>query len=214
MLAERKGDFNQNANNLGRWWTPHPPETTSKDSAQSWKLVKRNREVTSGCESWTVNKAECWIIDALKLWCWRRLLRVPWTARRSKLSVLRKTILNIHCKDWRWSWSSNTLATRCKELTHCKRPSYWERLRAGEEGTTENEMVWWHYRFNRHGLGQNTGDGGEQGSLARCSPWGHRELDMIWQLNSNRLNASLRWEVRAITILYCMQVYQLLMIFL
>ena len=46
--------------------------------------------VTYGCESWTIKKAECWRIDALELWCWRRLLRVPWTARRSKQSILKE----------------------------------------------------------------------------------------------------------------------------
>ena len=44
--------------------------------------------VMYGCESWTVKKAECWGIDAFELWCWRRLLRVPWTARRSNQSIL------------------------------------------------------------------------------------------------------------------------------
>ena len=79
-----------------------------------------------GCESWTVKKAERWRIDAFELWCWRRLLRVPWTVRRS--------VLGVHWKDWCWSWNSNTLATWCKELTHLKRPWCWERLKAGEEG--------------------------------------------------------------------------------
>ena len=46
--------------------------------------------VTYGCESWTVKKAECWKIDAFELWCWRRLLRVPWTARRFNQSILKK----------------------------------------------------------------------------------------------------------------------------
>ena len=55
--------------------------------------------VTYGCESWTIRKAEHQRIDALQLWCWRRLLRVPWTARRSNQSILRKSILNIHWKD-------------------------------------------------------------------------------------------------------------------
>ena len=45
--------------------------------------------VMYGCESWTVNKVECWGIDAFELWCWRRLLRVPWTARRSNQSILK-----------------------------------------------------------------------------------------------------------------------------
>ena len=46
--------------------------------------------VMYGCESWTIKKAECWIIDAFDLWCWRRLLRVPWTARRSNQSILKE----------------------------------------------------------------------------------------------------------------------------
>ena len=56
------------------------------------------------------------------MWCWRRLSRVPWTARRSNQSILKEITLNIHWKDWCWSWNSNTLATWCEELTHCKNP--------------------------------------------------------------------------------------------
>ena len=90
--------------------------------------------VMYGCESWTIKKAEHWRIDAFKLWCWRRLLRVPWTARRSNWSILRKSVLNIHWKDQCWSWNSSTLATWCEELTHLKRPWCRERLKEGEEG--------------------------------------------------------------------------------
>ena len=82
------------------------------------------------CESWTIKKAERWRTDALELWCWR-LLRVPWTARRSNQSILRE---NIHWKDWCWRWNCNTLATWCQELTHLKRPWCWEGLRVGEGG--------------------------------------------------------------------------------
>ena len=46
--------------------------------------------VIYGCESWTIKKAECWRIDAFELWCWRRFLRVPWTARRSNQSILKE----------------------------------------------------------------------------------------------------------------------------
>ena len=66
-----------------------------------------------GCESWVINKAECWRIDAFELWCWRRLLRVPWMARRSNQSILKKANLEYYWKDWCWSWSSDTLATWC-----------------------------------------------------------------------------------------------------
>ena len=81
--------------------------------------------VMYGCESWTIKKADRWRIDAFDLWCWRRLLRVLWTARKS--------VLNIHWKEWCWSWNSNTLATWCEELTHWKRPWCWERLKTGGE---------------------------------------------------------------------------------
>ena len=55
--------------------------------------------VMYGCESWTIKKAECQRIDAFGLWCWRRLLRVPWTARRSNQSILRRSVLGVHWKD-------------------------------------------------------------------------------------------------------------------
>ena len=78
--------------------------------------------VTNGCESWTIKKAEHGRIDVFELWCWRRLLRVPWTARRSNQSILRESVLGAHWKAWCWSWNVNTLATWCEELTHWKRP--------------------------------------------------------------------------------------------
>ena len=89
--------------------------------------------VSYGCENWTIKKTESWRIDAFELWCWRRLLRIPWTARRSIQSTLKKSVLNILWKDWCWNWNFNTLATLCQELTHWKRPWSWERLKAGGE---------------------------------------------------------------------------------
>ena len=55
--------------------------------------------VLYGCESWTVKKAECRKIDSFELWCWRRLLRVPWTARRSNQSILKEISPGVHWKD-------------------------------------------------------------------------------------------------------------------
>ena len=98
--------------------------------------------VMYGCESWTRKKAECQRIDAFKLCCWRRHLRVPWTSRRSNQSILRKSTLNIHWKDECWNWNSNTSATWCKELTQWKRPWCWERLRAGGEGRDRGWNGW------------------------------------------------------------------------
>ena len=82
----------------------------------------------------TVKKAERPRIDAFELWCWRRLLRVPLSARRSNQSILKELTLNIHWKDWYWSWSSNTFTNWCEESTYLKRPWCLERLRAGTKG--------------------------------------------------------------------------------
>ena len=98
--------------------------------------------VMYGCESWTVKKAERSRIDAFELWCWRRLLRVLWTARRSNQSIQRKWTLNIHWKDWCWGWSFNTLAIWCEKPTHWKRPWCWERLKAGGEGDNRGRDGW------------------------------------------------------------------------
>ena len=95
-----------------------------------------------GCEGWTIKKAECWRTDAFELWCWRRLLRVPWTARRSNQFILKEISPGLLWKDWCWSWNSNTLATWCKELTHLRRPRCWERLRAGGEGDDRGWDGW------------------------------------------------------------------------
>ena len=98
-----------------------------------------------GCESWTIKKAERWRIDAFELWCWRRLLRVPWTTRRSNQSILSEISPEYHWKDWCWSWNFNTWVIWCKELTHWKRPWCWERLKAGGEGVDrglDGGMAW------------------------------------------------------------------------
>ena len=77
--------------------------------------------VMYGCESWTVKKAECQRIDAFELWCWRRLLRVPWTARRTNQSILKEISPGISLEGMMINWNYSTLATSCEELTHWKR---------------------------------------------------------------------------------------------
>ena len=98
--------------------------------------------VMYGCESWTIKKAECQRTDAFELRCWRGLLRVPWTARKSNQSIIKEISLSVHWRDWCWSWNSNILATWCEDLTHLKRPWCWERLRAGGEGDNRGWDGW------------------------------------------------------------------------
>ena len=100
--------------------------------------------VMYGCESWTVKKAECRRIDALELWCWRRLLRVPWTARRSNQSILKEISPGI-------SLEGMMLKLKFQYFGHLmRRVDSSEKTDAGrdwgqkEKGTTEDEMAGWH----------------------------------------------------------------------
>ena len=89
-------------------------------------------------------------IDVFELWCWRTLLRFPWTARRSKQEILKEINPEYSWKDWCWSWSYNTLATWCEELTHWKRPWCWERLKAEGEGNDRRQDGWMASRLSGH----------------------------------------------------------------
>ena len=109
--------------------------------------------VLYGCGSWTIRKAEHRRIDAFELWCWRKLLRVPWTARRSNLSILKEINPGCSLEGLMLKLRLHTLATWCEELTHLKRPWCWERLKAGGEGTTEDEMAGWHHRLDGNEFG-------------------------------------------------------------
>ena len=93
------------------------------------------RQMVTLSQSWTIKKTESWRIENFVLWCWRRLLRVPWSAKRSNQSILKKLTLNIDWKNWCWSQISNIfLAMWCKEMTHWKRLWCWERSKAKGKG--------------------------------------------------------------------------------
>ena len=134
--------------------------------------------VMYGCESWTIKKAECRRIDTFELWCYWRLLRVLWTARRCNQSILKEISPGCHWRDWCWSWNSNTLATWCKELTHWKRPWCWERLRVGGEGDDRGWDGWMASLTQWTWVWVDSGVGDGQGGLACCGSWGRKESDM------------------------------------
>ena len=94
--------------------------------------------VMYGCERFTIKKAECRRIDAFELWCWRRLLRLPWTTRRSNQSILKEISPEYSLEDWCWSWNS----TWWEGLTHLQRPWCWERLKVGGEGEDRGWDGW------------------------------------------------------------------------
>ena len=109
--------------------------------------------VIYGCESWTIKKAECGRIDAFELWCWRRLFRVPWTARRSNQSILKEI-----CPEY--SFEGLMLKLRLQYFGHLmqRKDLDTEKDRGQEEkGTAEDEMVGWHHRLDGHEFKQASG---------------------------------------------------------
>ena len=139
--------------------------------------------VMYGCESWTIKKAEGRRIDAFELWCWRRLLRVPWTARRSNQSILR---------DQSWVFFGRNDAKAEIPILWTPHVKSWligKDSDAGrdwgqeEKGTTEDEMAGWHHRLDGRKFEWTPGVGDGQGGLACCDSWGCKELDTTEQLN-------------------------------
>ena len=142
--------------------------------------------VMYGCKSWTTKKPECQSIDAFEPWCWRKLLRVPWTARRSNKSTL---------KEINPEYSLEGLILRLKlqyfgHLIQRSRlirtdPDAGEDWRQEEKGTTEDEMVGWHHWLDGYEFKQAPGVGDGQGGLACCSPWGRKESRHDWATELN-----------------------------
>ena len=107
--------------------------------------------VMYGCESWTVKKAECRKIDAFELWCWRRLLRVPWTARRTNQSILKEISPGISLEGMMLKLKHQYFGHLMRRVLIEKDSDAGRDWGQEEKGMTEDEMAGWH-----HGL-----DGGE-----------------------------------------------------
>ena len=140
--------------------------------------------VMYGCESWTIKKAERRRIDASELWCWRRFLRVPWTARRSNQSILKeispgysleRTVVEAETPIlWPPDEKSQLIG---------KDPDAGKDWGQEEKQMTEDEMVGWYHWLNGHGFGWTPGVGDGQGGLVRCSSSGCKESYMTERLN-------------------------------
>ena len=150
--------------------------------------------VMYGCESWTIKKAECWRIDAFELWCWRRLLRVPWTARRSNQSILKEIspgcwleglmlTLKLQYFDHLMRRADSLEKTLMLGGIGCRRRRGWQRMR-WLDGIIDSINM---------GLGTlGVSDG--QGGLAHCGSWGRKESDTTERLNWTELKAFGFWE--------------------
>ena len=144
--------------------------------------------VMYACESWTIKKAERRRIDVFELWCWRRL--------ESPLDC--KEIQPVqpkgdHWKDWCWSWSSNTLATWCEELTHLKRPWCWEGCGAGGEGDDRGWDSWMPSPTQWIWVWVNSGSWWWTGRPGVGTPWTHGVAKSQTQLSNW---TELNWQER------------------
>ena len=123
------------------------------------------------CDSWTIKKAEYQRTHAFEQWCWR-LLRIPWTIRRSNQSILRKINNEYSLEGLMLKLNFQYLSTWCEEPTHWKIRWCWERLKARGKGGNRGWDGWMHHQLNGHEFKQTPGDSEGQGSLACWSPWG------------------------------------------
>ena len=154
---------------------------TNLDSIlKSRDIICQQRSVFSvvmyGCESQIIKKAEYRSIDAFELWCWRRLLRVPWTARTSNQSILKEI-----SSEYSLEGLMLKLKVKVQYFGHPdvksqlieQYPDAWKDWRREEKGTKEDELVGWHHRLDGHEFEQapEVGDG----SWACCIPWGCKQ---------------------------------------
>ena len=150
-----------------------------------------------GCENWTIEKVECWRIDAFELWCWKRLLRVPWTSRRSNQSILKEISPGDQSNEQlQHQFIGRTDAEaetpilwppHAKSWLVGKDPDAGRDWKQEEKGMTEDEMVGWHHQLDGHEFVWTPEFGDGQGGLACCGSWSHKESDTTDQLNWTEL---------------------------
>ena len=133
------------------------------------------------CETWTIKKAEHQRIDAFELWCWRRLLRVPWTARSNQLVL----------KEINPEYSVEGLMLKLQYFGHLmwradslEKSDAWEDWGQEEKAVTEDETVGGHHQLNGYEFEQTLGNSEGQGNLAFYSPQGCKESDLTEHLNT------------------------------
>ena len=140
--------------------------------------------VVYGCESCTKKKAEPSRTDAFELWCWRKLLRVPWTARRFNPSVLKEISPE-------YSLEGLMLKLKLQYFGHLtqRADSLEKTLMLGgiesrrRRGWQRRRLVGWHHQLDGHGFGWTPGVGDGQGGLVCCGSWGRKESDTTERLN-------------------------------
>ena len=136
-----------------------------------------------GCESWTMKKAEHRRIDAFALLCWRRFLRVPWTARRSNQSILKGSSPEYSLQGLMLKLKLQYFGHLMRRVDSMEKTLMLGKIEGRRRRGQEDEMVGWHHRLDGHGFGWTLAVGDGQGGLTCCSSWGHKESDTTERLN-------------------------------
>ena len=132
---------------------------------------------------WTIKKTEHWRIDAFELWCWRKLLRVPWTARRSKESILKETSPEYSLEGLMLKLKLQYFGHLMWRIDSLEKTLMLGNIEGRRRGWQRDEIVGWHHWLDGHEFEQALGVGDGQGNLEGCSPWGCKESDMTERLN-------------------------------
>ena len=129
---------------------------------------------TQTYESWAVKKAECWRINAFKLFCWRRLLRVPWTRKRSNYLILKESNPEYSLEGLMLKLKLQYFSHLMQRINSLEKTQMLGMIDGKEKRVTEDEIVRWNHWLNGHEFEQMFGDSGGQRSLGCCSSWGCR----------------------------------------
>ena len=124
-----------------------------------------------GCESWSIKKAKCQWLDAFELWCWRRLLRVPWTLRRSNQFILKEISPEYSLEGLMLKLTLQYFDHLMRRIDSLEKTVMLGKTGWEEKGRTEDEVAGWHHWLNGHEFEWTAGVGDGQRGLACCSPW-------------------------------------------
>ena len=127
--------------------------------------------VIYGCESWTIKKAEHWRIDAFELWCWRKLLRVLWTARRSNQSILKEISPEYSLEGLMLKLKLQYFGHLMQRTDPLEKTLILAKIEGRRRSGWKEEMVRWYHQLNGHEFEQALEAGDGQRSLACYSPW-------------------------------------------
>ena len=139
--------------------------------------------VMYGWEYWTIKKAEHWRIDAFELWCWRRLLRVPWIARRSNQFNLKEISPEYSLEGLMLKLNLKYFGHLMQRTDSSEKTLMLGKIEGRRRRGWQRMMVGWHHQLSGHEIEQAPGVGDGQGALVCCSPWGRKESDMTEQQN-------------------------------